>query len=76
MEFNERLRSTREDLDITQEKAAEKAGCTRRQYIRYEKGEQEMTVMRLKSLCEFYNISADYILGLPKGLNWPREPKD
>lgn len=75
MEFNERLRSTREDLDITQEKAAEKTGCTRRQYIRYEKGEQEMTVMRLKSLCEFYNISADYILGLPRGLRWPREPK-
>lgn len=48
MEFNEKLRATREDLDITQEKAAEKAMCTRRQYIRYEKGEQEMTTSKLK----------------------------
>lgn len=75
MEINERLKATREDLDITQEVAAQKAECTRRQFIRYEKGEQEMTVTRLKNLCEFYQVSSDYILGLPKGLAWPREPK-
>ena len=44
MEINERLKATREDLDITQEVAAQKAECTRRQFIIYEKGEQEMNI--------------------------------
>lgn len=72
MEIHERLRATREDLDITQEKAAMAAGSTRRQYIRYEKGDQEMGITKLRNLCLYFNVSADYILGLPKGLNWPR----
>lgn len=72
MEIHERIRATREDLDITQEQAAKAAGCTRRQYIRYEKGEQEMMISKLRELCLYYKVSADYILGLPKGLNWPR----
>lgn len=76
MEFNEKLKATRENLDITQEQAAEKIECTRHQYIRYEKGEQEMTTTKLKNTCLYYKVSADYLLGLPKGLEWPQEPKD
>ena len=72
MEINERIRATREDLDITQDQAAQAAQCTRRQLIRYEKGEQEMTISKLRNLCLFYGVSADYILGLPKNLDWPR----
>lgn len=72
MEYYERLRQTREDRDITQEQAAEIAQCVRKQMSRYERGEQEMTVSKLKRLCLFYHVSADYILGLPRGLNWPR----
>lgn len=72
MDFHERLKATREDKDITQEQAANAAGITRRQYIRYEKGEQEMTASKLRELCLYYQVSADYILGLPKGLKWPR----
>lgn len=72
MEIHERLKATREDLDITQEQAAQAAGCSRRQYIRHEKGEQEMTISKLKNLCLYFGVSADYILGLPRGLSWPR----
>lgn len=76
MKFNKKLKATREDLDITQEKTAEKIECTRRQYIRYEKDEQEMTTTKLKNACLYYKVSADYLLDLPKDLAWPREPKD
>ncbi len=31
-----------------------------------------MTISKLKALCLYYHVSADYILGLPKGLDWPR----
>lgn len=75
MEIHERLRATREDLDITQKEAAIAAGCTRRQYINYEKGENEMTITKLKQLCLYFDVSADYILGLPEDMNWPRTKK-
>lgn len=72
METNERIKGLREDRDLTQAEVALKMGITRRQYIRYEKGEQEMTISKLSSLCQFYGVSADYVLGLPEGLSWPR----
>ena len=72
MEINERLKATREDLDITQEQAAKAAECSRRQLIRYETGEQDMTSNKLRNLCLYYGVSADYLLGLPRGLRWPR----
>ena len=75
MEINDRIKALREDNDLTQDIVAEAIGVTRRQYIRYEKGEQEPTVSKIKRICEYYHVSADYILGLPKGLKWPREPK-
>lgn len=72
MEIHERLRAAREDSDMTQLQACQAAGCTRRQYIRYEQGEQEMGIYKLKALCLALNVSADYLLGLPRDLEWPR----
>jgi len=43
-----------------------------RQIIRWEKGTSEMGIYKLKEMCQIYRVSADYILGLPKGLKWPR----
>jgi len=70
--FHERLKELREDSDLTQAQLAEILGCTRRQYIRYEKGEQEMPVSRLRTLCDELGVSADYLLGLRRTLKWPR----
>ena len=72
MEYYEKLRQAREDHDITQEQAAEIAQCKRKQISRYERGEQDMTVQKFKKLCLLYGVSADYILGLPRNLEWPR----
>ena len=72
MQYYERLKATREDQDITQADAAQAIGTTQAQIWKYENGKQEMTVSKLRALCLYYNVSADYILGLPRGLNWPR----
>lgn len=72
MEYYEKLRATREDLDITQEEVAKELKTTQAQIWKYETGKQEMTVSKFKKLCLAYKVSADYILDLPKGLNWPR----
>ena len=72
MQISERIKQMREDRDLTQAEIATILGTTQQQIYKYEKGIQEMTVGRLRSLCEFYGVSADYVLGLPEGLRWPR----
>ena len=72
MEIYERLRAAREDTDMTQAQVGEIIGCAREQINRYEQGKQEMPIYRLKKLCLLYHVSADYILVLPRGLDWPR----
>lgn len=72
MEIYERLKAIREDRDESQAEIAKVIGTTQQQIYKYEKGLQEMTISRLKTLCEYYQVSADYILGLPQGLSWTR----
>lgn len=72
MQYYERLKEIREDRDITQKEIAEAIGTTKQQIYAYEKGINKMSVERLKELCLYYGVSADYILGLPKGLKWYR----
>lgn len=72
MQYYERLKEAREDNDLTQKEVATLTGTTQQQLYKYENGIQDMTAPKLKKLCELYGVSADYILGLPKGLSWPR----
>ena len=72
MQYYERLKEIREDKDITQNEIAEAIGTTKQQIYAYEKGINKMSVERLKEMCLYYGVSADYILGLPKGLKWYR----
>ena len=76
MEYNKRIRELRIDNDKNQKAIAEILQTTQSYYSEYELGKRELPLRHLKKLCEFYQVSSDYILGLPKGLSWPREPKD
>ncbi|MCI8475330.1 MAG: helix-turn-helix transcriptional regulator [Oscillospiraceae bacterium] len=73
MEYYEKLKAIREDQDMTQQEVAEALRTTRQQISKYENGTQLMTIGRLRELCRLYKVSSDYILGLPRGLDWPRE---
>ena len=66
-----RIRDLREDKDLTQEELAKILGKQLTTYRRWESGETEIPTHILKKLCEFYNVSADYILGLPE-LPYPK----
>ncbi len=57
------MRELREDRDLKQKDLAAVLGTTQQVYSRYEKGENEMPIRHLITLCRFYNVSADYILG-------------
>lgn len=70
--YTDILRELREDADMTQAAVAAVLGTTQQVYARYEKGLNELPLHHLQTLCRFYGVSADYVLGLPQGLRWPR----
>lgn len=63
-QYYERLRDLREDRDLTQTQIAQLLNTTQQVYSRYEKGINELPVRHLVTLCRFYGVSADKILGL------------
>ncbi len=64
MNYTKILRDLREDRDLTQKQVAELLGTSQTMYARYERGANELPLRHLVKLCKFYNISADYILGI------------
>lgn len=70
--YNNRLKELRQDNDKTQEEIANILNTSKQYYQKYEKGLHPLPIHHLKTLCLFYGVSADYVLGLPKGLKWPR----
>lgn len=70
MEVYEIIRALREDKDYTQQNIADLLNIKQQQYSVYENGKQELPTRHLKTLCKFYGISADYILGLPDNLKY------
>ena len=64
---NEILRDLRADLATrsSQKTVGEKCGISQRKLSFIENGKTEPNLDDLRALCRFYNVSADYILGLP-----------
>ena len=62
--WQDRIRELREDNDLTQAQVAKLLGTTQQVYSRYEHGVNELPIRHLITLCRFYKVSADYILGL------------
>ena len=64
MKCVKRIRDLRKDHDLTQQQIADILNTLQVMYARYERGANEMPIHHLLTLCRFYNVSADYILGL------------
>lgn len=62
--YYKRLKDLREDRDLTQNDIAKLLKTTQQVYSRYEKGINEIPLHHLITLCKFYKVSSDYILGL------------
>lgn len=62
--YHQIIRELREDHDLYQKDLAKILDIEQTVYSRYERGANEMPIRHLIKLCKFYNVSADYILGL------------
>jgi len=64
MEYYQRIRDIREDRDLKQDTVAKVIGTERSYYGKYERGQRPMLARQIIDLCNYYNLSADYVLGL------------
>lgn len=66
MDYIRIIRDVREDADKTQSEIAEILGTSQTMYARYERGASEMPIRHLITLCKYYHVSADYLLGFTR----------
>lgn len=64
MDYRSRLRSVREDRDYTQAEIGRVINKSQQGYNHIETGRAELKIEDLIALCRFYNLSADYLIGL------------
>ncbi len=63
MDYRERMRSLREDNDLTQAEVAKIIDKSQQGYNHIEVGRAELKIDDLIKLCDFYNVSADFFIG-------------
>ena len=64
MDYRDRLRELREDRDLTQAYVGRVIEKSQQGYNHIETGRAELKIEDLVKLCRFYDVSADYIIGL------------
>ena len=67
--YVKRIRDLREDHDKTQQEIAAVLGTSQTMYARYERGANELPIRHLVTLCRYYNVCSDYILGLSDNID-------
>ena len=72
MDYVDRLTELRIDNDIGQAEIAKILNCQQSAVSKYEQRRAKYKIEDIIKLCKFYDISADYILGLPEGKKYPK----
>ncbi len=64
MDYRKRIREVREDRDLTQKQLGKILNKSQQGYNHIEAGRAELKIEDLMRLCIFYDLSADYLIGL------------
>lgn len=62
--FGEKIKELRKAKGLTQKMLAEQIGQAQSTIFYWEQNKQEPTISSLKKLCDIFDVSADYLLGL------------
>lgn len=62
--FGEKVRNLREDKDMSQTQLGEALNMTQRKISYIENNRYEPSIEDIRSFCKFFEVSADYMLGL------------
>lgn len=73
--FAERMRELREFTEpkLKQEELGKRLGMSQRKISRLETGDVNPTPEEIVQICKFYNVTADYILGMTNELKVPKQ---
>lgn len=64
MDYRKRIKDVREDRDLTQAQIGKLLNKSQQGYNHIEAGRAELKIEDLIRLCVYYNLSADYLIGL------------
>ena len=64
MDVIQNIRKIRTERGLSQIEIANLLNTTQQQYSKYENGQNEIPVRHIITLCRFYDVSADWMLGL------------
>ena len=64
MTYRERMRNLREDRDLKQREVAAIINKSQQGYSHIEEGRAELKIDDMIKLCKFYNVTADYSVGM------------
>ena len=64
MNYRERIKNIREDRDLTQAQIGKLLNKSQHGYNHIETGRAELKIDDLVALCKYYDLSADYLIGL------------
>ena len=70
--FFKNIGDLRTDHERTQQEIADMLMCNRQVYARYEREIREIPVSMVIQLAKYYNVSADYLLELPRNMPYPK----
>lgn len=67
MNIGDKIRSVREDNDLSQKDVANLIPMNQSNYSKIERGIQEPNMEQFKRICEILDVSPSYLLGLDEG---------
>ena len=73
LSFGEKIKNLREDADLNQTQLGVAVGMTQRKLSYIECGKCEPSIDDIVALCNYFKISADYLIGIPKGYQHPNK---
>lgn len=65
-----KIKDLRDDYDLNQVKMAEIIGVSKSNYARWETDENIIPLKHLNSVCNYFNVSMDYMVGLSNDQNY------
>ena len=71
LSFGEKIKSLREDADLTQTQLGKSVNMTQRKISYIECGKYEPSIEDIITLCGFFKVSANYLLDIPKEYHHP-----
>ena len=73
--FGEKIKFLRENLELNQTELGKAVNMTQRKISYIENDKYEPGIEDIRSLCRYFNVSADYLLGFSKNLPYPPRGK-